>query len=721
MNLKFELESEENLRLRFSYEGCTFEVNTVTGNTLLSALKEVVVKVIPAKKKPRASEIVFNNAQNQPLLFEMTRDGIEGKKVKDYLQEETIYFITLKKREDNFFLSRSSSARGFALGELNQKGSGIILPRESSISSPEIVNSPSKSSDSMENNEFLNREERISSTWTRTKPRKQNSFQISEFEESLRGLKQVDESILGEQRKTVSKEEENNEENEENFITETSTNRRRGKAVVPPPSIDANSPENEKKSIEINEEDEKIQSIDLNPLILTKEDNFSSASFLFMMNREMDQKEEELKLKNLTPDHVIQQVSDTITPENVRKHISEAQRLSIEVNLEGINYEDIDEMLEQAEAIDFLSKMRLSSEMDEKESSEFENREASQSNLSENSVESEEELRPPSISQVYYTSVPLPSPPMAQRSSTFDSFLNSKEKVQISNKEEEKEEISKEKKETVSKENVKEESKIITATAAELESKRAIRASVKQKPLQRPEDLQEMNDDERKEKVQKFKAVVKELIQTERDYVEDLEIVNTIFYQPLNMEDIVPNSDLNELFNNILCILEINRIILEELQKREDDLNGPGTIFMQYNDYLMIYLQYCSHQDRQLLLINELQQKNRNFANFLIAARKNPICRHLPFDSFLSRPVQRICKYPLLLKELINFATEDEQLKVLTLALRKMTDCITEINTRMRFTQSVKRMMEIQSFLSVSVRICFLFFIASSHFRVVTG
>lgn len=43
-------------------------------------------------------------------------------------------------------------------------------------------------------------------------------------------------------------------------------------------------------------------------------------------------------------------------------------------------------------------------------------------------------------------------------------------------------------------------------------------------------------------------------------------------------------------------------------------------------------------------------KENPEFVSFLESCDQNPRCRNLPLFSFLIKPVQRICKYPLLLK-----------------------------------------------------------------------
>ncbi|PRP77533.1 hypothetical protein PROFUN_14187 [Planoprotostelium fungivorum] len=193
----------------------------------------------------------------------------------------------------------------------------------------------------------------------------------------------------------------------------------------------------------------------------------------------------------------------------------------------------------------------------------------------------------------------------------------------------------------------------------------------------------------------RYAAIVNELISTEKDYLSDLDILRNLYFQPMADEQMISDVQMNEIFGNILTIQQINQFIYEELLKRREEPNGVGYTFLRYSAFLKMYLEYCANQTIQLARVNELDQKNRNFHNLLVSAKKRPECRQLPFDSYLSRPVQRICKYPLLLRELIESSYEVEQMRQLKTAMVQITDCITQINSRMQFNESIKRLIEI--------------------------
>lgn len=72
---------------------------------------------------------------------------------------------------------------------------------------------------------------------------------------------------------------------------------------------------------------------------------------------------------------------------------------------------------------------------------------------------------------------------------------------------------------------------------------------------------------------------------------------------------------------------------------------------MQLEDF-RVYTQYCARQDQIVHVMNRLLETNKVFGTFLEYNRLRPECRNLNFDSFSIKPIQRLCKYPLLLREL---------------------------------------------------------------------
>ena len=69
--------------------------------------------------------------------------------------------------------------------------------------------------------------------------------------------------------------------------------------------------------------------------------------------------------------------------------------------------------------------------------------------------------------------------------------------------------------------------------------------------------------------------------------------------------------------------------------------------------YLNIYNEYCSRQANQVAMVDRLTKESSDVRQFLKRQLRHKRCRNLDLCSFLIMPLQRLCKYPLLVKELV--------------------------------------------------------------------
>ena len=66
-------------------------------------------------------------------------------------------------------------------------------------------------------------------------------------------------------------------------------------------------------------------------------------------------------------------------------------------------------------------------------------------------------------------------------------------------------------------------------------------------------------------------------------------------------------------------------------------------------DYFKMYKVFCANQTTSLTTVEQLK-KNPQFKKNLDVCHTDPRCRGLFLQSFLIKPIQRVCKYPLLLR-----------------------------------------------------------------------
>ncbi|KAL1766984.1 proto-oncoprotein DBL [Sigmodon hispidus] len=178
--------------------------------------------------------------------------------------------------------------------------------------------------------------------------------------------------------------------------------------------------------------------------------------------------------------------------------------------------------------------------------------------------------------------------------------------------------------------------------------------------------------------------VLNELIQTERAYVQELFAVLLGYRSEMDnpqMFDLMPpllRHKKDVLFGNMAEIYEFHNNIF--MSRLEDCSNAPervGPCFLERKDDFQMYAKYCQNKPRSELI----WRKYSECAFFRECQRK--LKHRLGLDSYLLKPVQRITKYQLLLKELLKYSKEGEGTTQLKEALDTMLDLLKSVNDSM--------------------------------------
>ncbi|XP_012512798.1 PREDICTED: T-lymphoma invasion and metastasis-inducing protein 1 isoform X1 [Propithecus coquereli] len=193
----------------------------------------------------------------------------------------------------------------------------------------------------------------------------------------------------------------------------------------------------------------------------------------------------------------------------------------------------------------------------------------------------------------------------------------------------------------------------------------------------------------------KLRKVICELLETERTYVKDLNCLMERYLKPLQKETFLTQDELDVLFGNLTEMVEFQveflktledgvRLVpdLEKLEKVDQFkkvLFSLGGSFLYYADRFKLYSAFCaSHTKVPKVLVKA--RTDAAFKAFLDA--QNPKQQHSStLESYLIKPIQRILKYPLLLKELFALTdAESEEHYHLDVAIKTMNKVASHIN-----------------------------------------
>ncbi|XP_067289795.1 proto-oncogene DBL [Pseudorasbora parva] len=178
--------------------------------------------------------------------------------------------------------------------------------------------------------------------------------------------------------------------------------------------------------------------------------------------------------------------------------------------------------------------------------------------------------------------------------------------------------------------------------------------------------------------------VMKELIETERIYVEELLSVLLGYRAEMDnpsLSNILPSVLRNkkeELFGNLPEIYKFHsRIFLQDLESCLESPERLGACFLERKEHFQVYERYCQNKPRSDALLRQCSD------SVFIQECKRKLNHKLGLDSYLLKPVQRLTKYQLLLKELLKHSSNSQYASELQGALNAMLDLLKSVNDSM--------------------------------------
>lgn len=231
----------------------------------------------------------------------------------------------------------------------------------------------------------------------------------------------------------------------------------------------------------------------------------------------------------------------------------------------------------------------------------------------------------------------------------------------------------------------------------------AEREILKLKGKQNDNSLPEGCEDNEKNAFERGKAII-ELIDTERTYIKNIETIIDSFLAPLDMKGILSEKDIQIIFSNLKVILPFNKEFLSSLEQMKDLSSHEqtvGGVFLAMADYLKMYTVYCTSQNQSVVRLQELFRNDGMFQRFI--EDKSASLGRPPNEIFslLIQPIQRVCRYPLLLRQIFKCTPSTHpDFENLYYAIAKVDQVVGAINEGKRRIEDQMKMLEIDQSLT---------------------
>lgn len=205
----------------------------------------------------------------------------------------------------------------------------------------------------------------------------------------------------------------------------------------------------------------------------------------------------------------------------------------------------------------------------------------------------------------------------------------------------------------------------------------------------------------------KRECCIKELVETEKNYVSVLTMILEKFRAPLVEK--LSEDNLASLFSGIeeLCLTHSG--FYSDLSKACHSRHGTiksfghmtiADCFIKWKEKLLKYGDYCSQLNKVHLLLDKLMS-NSTSREAILACQKDANQGKFRLWDLLSVPMQRVLKYHLLLKELVKHTEpQHPERKSLDKALEEMQDLAGYVNETKRDSENLADIEAVQKSIS---------------------
>ncbi|XP_061842151.1 rho guanine nucleotide exchange factor 25 isoform X1 [Nerophis lumbriciformis] len=161
-------------------------------------------------------------------------------------------------------------------------------------------------------------------------------------------------------------------------------------------------------------------------------------------------------------------------------------------------------------------------------------------------------------------------------------------------------------------------------------------------------------EEERRSALEKSLYVLKELIETEKHYVADLGLIVEGYMATMNSKGIPEDMKGKDkiVFGNIHQIFDWHKdYFLGELEKCLAEPERLGQLFIKHERRLHMYVVYCQNKPKSEHIVSE-------YIETYFEELRQQLGHRLQLNDLLIKPVQRIMKYQLLLKDFLKYYTK---------------------------------------------------------------
>ncbi|XP_037043790.1 protein ECT2 isoform X4 [Bradysia coprophila] len=210
-------------------------------------------------------------------------------------------------------------------------------------------------------------------------------------------------------------------------------------------------------------------------------------------------------------------------------------------------------------------------------------------------------------------------------------------------------------------------------------------------------DIKELDiSTEPKKKTMRYNHFM-DLFGTESNYVDILNTITTLFYEPLKeMADtknaLINISEIKSIFNNFSPIYDVHKEMLDKFRELQEGWSEEcliGKIILDHREALIkAYPPYVNFFEQMKETLAQCDTQNPRFHAFLKINQTKAECGRQSLQDLMIRPVQRLPSISLLISDILKHTPKtNPDFKELEQALKAIKEVMTYINEDKRKTE----------------------------------
>lgn len=174
----------------------------------------------------------------------------------------------------------------------------------------------------------------------------------------------------------------------------------------------------------------------------------------------------------------------------------------------------------------------------------------------------------------------------------------------------------------------------------------------------------------------KLQEAVFEMFNGEDDLVEDLKLVRKTYADSLIHLNILKPAEERLVFGHMSALTPVHQLFHAELKRAQCKDGFWFSIGPAVEKWIRTvegpYVNYCSNLLAAKTFLDKKQAEDKAFNDFLQRCIESPFSRKLDLWSFLDVPRSRLVKYPLLLKQVLKYSEDSDDIATITATLAEL-------------------------------------------------